>query len=324
MKETCVVTGGAGLIGSNLINKLLISSYQVVCVDDLSTGRLANLKSHQNNPDFIFIKHDIVKNDPNSLKKYYQKARYIFHLASAASPNKNSLISYYSRPVETLLVNSYGTYKLLEYARVSGATFLFASTSEIYGDPLVHPQVETYWGNVNPQGSRSCYDEAKRFGEAITYTYFRKYNLDTRIVRIFNTYGPGMNREDGRVVSQFISQSLGGKPLTIYGRGKQTRSFCYVTDLVEGIYKLMFKYRKSGVVINLGNDHEVTVLEIAETVKSLTGTNSTIIYTKLPDDDPRRRRPDIKLARRLLDWKPEVNLHDGLHKTIEYFKSYKD
>lgn len=323
MNKNCLVTGGAGFIGSHLCELLLVKGYKVVCVDDLSSGRLQNISSFRDHPSFVFINFDITKPYSDKLRQELDKSAYIFHLASPASPNKNSLISYYSRPIETLLVNSYGTYKLLESTRRSGAKFLFASTSEIYGDPEIHPQSEKYWGNVNPVGERSCYDEAKRFGEAITFTYHRKYQVNIRIIRIFNTYGPRMHKEDGRAVVEFINQSLEGKPITIFGDGSQTRSFCYVDDLVEGIYKAMFTSNTSGSIINLGNPQELTVLEIAKIIKKLTGSKSTFLYGSLPfTDDPKRRKPDITKAKKLLNWIPKISLNTGLTNTINFFKNY--
>ena len=322
MNKNCLVTGGAGFIGSHLCELLLFNGYKVICVDDLSSGRLQNISSFKNHPAFQFINLDITKPYTDKFRQELGQCAYIFHLASPASPNSKSSISYYSRPIETLLVNSYGTYKLLESARKSCTKFLFASTSEVYGDPLTHPQSEKYWGNVNPVGERSCYDEAKRFGEAITTAYFRKYQVDTRIVRIFNTYGPRMHKEDGRAVVEFINQALEDKPIPIFGDGSQTRSFCYVADLVEGIYKAMFTSDTAGLVINLGNPEELTILETAQIIKKLTGSKSTFLYGSLPSDDPKRRKPDITKAQKLLNWIPKVSLTAGLTKTIKFFKNY--
>lgn len=321
MKEICIVTGGAGFIGSHLCEVLLSKDFQVVCVDNLISGRIQNISSFKNSPDFTFFNSDVVKPFPKELENILKKASYIFHLASPASPNRKSPISYYSLPVETLLVNSYGTYKLLESVVGSTAKFLFASTSEVYGDPKEHPQKEKYWGNVNPVGERSCYDEAKRFGEAITYTYFRKYNCDVRITRIFNTYGPRMHKDDGRAVVEFINLAINNKPLPIFGDGGQTRSFCFVRDLVEGISKAMFYNNTKGEVINLGNQNEITILELARSIKKITGSKSQFSFEELPSDDPKRRKPDISKAQKLLNWLPQISLDEGLVKTINYFKN---
>ncbi len=277
MKETCLVTGGSGFIGSHLCELLLQKGYRVVCVDNLSSGRIENINQLKNSKDFIFIKHDIIEPFSPQLQQELKNARWVFHLASPASPNQKSELSYYSKPVETLLVNSYGTYKLLETCVHSGALFLYASSSEVYGDPKMHPQKETYWGYVNPIGERSCYDEAKRFGEAITFAFIRKHGLNARIVRIFNTYGPKMNKEDGRAVVEFITKALSGEPITIFGIGEQTRSFCYVSDMVKGIYKAMFLANTKSQVINLGNPEELTLLEIETFIKEVTGAKSEVI-----------------------------------------------
>ncbi len=323
MKEICIVAGGAGFIGSHLCQKLIENDYKVVCIDNLSSGRLENLAKIIDKQDFTFIKHDLIDEFDYDLIHSLNNAHYIFHLASPASPNSKSPISYYQRPVETLLVNSYGTYKLLEVVKKTKAKFLFASTSEIYGDPLIHPQNEDYWGNVNPIGERSCYDEAKRFGESITYSYIRKYHVDARIIRIFNTYGPNMNKEDGRAVVEFIIKALKETSIPIFGKGIQTRSFCYVSDMVTGIYKAMFSQNTNGEVINLGNDKEFTILSLAQLIKELTGSKSALSFENLPLDDPKRRKPDIQKAKKLLNWQPEVSLKDGLIKTIDYFRNYK-
>ncbi len=314
--QSVLVAGGAGFIGSHLCESLLLSNYKVICVDNLLTGDKNNIVRFLSNPLFTFIQADIVK-DRRSLPKI----DFIFHLASPASPNKKSLRSYIAHPIETMLVNSVGTQNLLNLAKEDDAVFLFASTSEIYGDPAVSPQPETYFGNVNPVGPRSVYDEAKRFGEAITMAYFRTHGVDARIVRIFNTYGPWMQKDDGRVVSNLINQALQGLPLTIYGDGKQTRSFCYVTDMVLGIQKAMFADLARGEVINLGNPDERTVLEIAAIIKEMTHATSQIVFEPLPTDDPKKRKPDITKAKKILNWTPSVSLQEGLQKTIEYFKS---
>ncbi len=245
----------------------------------------------------------------------------MFHLASPASPNKKSEKSYIRFPLETLLANSQGTHKLLEFAKKHSASFLFTSTSEIYGDPLVSPQREDYFGNVNPVGVRSVYDEAKRFGESITMAYVRKFDLDARIIRVFNTYGPFMQKDDGRVVSNFITQAIENKPITIFGDGTQTRSFCYVDDMVDGIKKAMFSENTKGEVINLGNPEERTISELATIIKKQTESGSEITHEELPEDDPKQRKPDIEKAKRLLKWNPEVDITEGLQKTIDYFKS---
>ena len=313
--STILVAGGAGFIGSYLCERLLKDGYNVLCVDNFLTGSERNIKQYKNNPKFQFILCDIT--DKEKLTSLIpEPVEYIYHLASPASP-----VQYQNHPLETLLASSTGTHNLVEIAKKNNAKFLFASTSEVYGDPLEHPQKETYWGNVNSFGPRSCYDEAKRFGEAVIYTYLNKYNVDARIIRIFNTYGPNMEINDGRVVSNFITQALQNKDITIYGDGFQTRSFCYVTDLVGGIVAAMEKDHTKGEVINLGNPDERTMKEIAEMVKRLTETSATIVFKARPADDPEKRKPDIGKAKELLGWEPTVALEDGLTKTVEYFKS---
>jgi len=311
----CLITGGAGFIGSHLCEKLLKLGHEVICVDNLITGNEKNIQNLASDPKFQFIKHDVTK--PLTEKIYTQA---IFHLASPASPNKDNPKSYINFPIETLLANSLGTYQLLELAKKNNAKFLYASSSEVYGDPQEHPQRESYRGNVSSIGLRSCYDEGKRFGEAITIAYFRKFQLDTRIVRIFNTYGPKM-ADDGRVVVTFILQALKNKPLTVFGDGSQTRSPCYVSDLVEGLIRAMESPKASGEVFNLGNPEEYAILELANIIKNLTGSKSEIAYHSLPEDDPTRRCPDIEKAKEALDWEPKVPLEEGLRKTIEYFKN---
>lgn len=306
-----LVTGGAGFIGSHLCKNLLNNGDKVICIDNLLTGDLKNLTSIKSNSNFQFVEHDVVS--PLLLK---EKIDQIYHLASPASP-----IDYQNHPLETLLTNSQGTYNLLELAKQNKARFLLASTSEIYGDPKEHPQKENYWGNVNSFGPRSCYDEAKRFAESLCYTYLHKFNADIRIIRIFNTYGPNMQKDDGRVISNFINQAIKSQPVTIYGKGSQTRSFCYVDDLVNGIIKTMEKPDIKGEIINLGNPDEYTILEIANAIIKLTGSKSKIIFKPLPEDDPTRRKPDISKAKKLLNWEPKVTLQEGLLKTIDYFKS---
>lgn len=314
--QNVLVAGGAGFIGSHLCLSLLHDGYAVICVDNLVTGSKKNLSELLTNPSFRFIEHDIVKPllDVGQID-------YIFHLASPASPNGKSPLSYIQLPFETMAANSTGTENLLALAKEKNALFLFASTSEVYGDPEVSPQPETYFGNVNPNGIRSVYDESKRFGEAMTMAYVRTHNTNARIIRIFNTFGPNMQPDDGRVVSNFIVQAIANKPLTIYGDGNQTRSFCYVTDLVDGIKKALFTDNTKGEVFNLGNPDERKVLELATIIKELTGSNSEVVHENLPKDDPKRRRPDISKAKKILNWEPKVSLHDGLTKTIEYFKS---
>lgn len=303
-----LVTGGAGFIGSHLCDKLLELGHTVICMDNLSTGKVANI-DHIRDERFLFIKQDVT----NYL--YVEgPVDYILHFASPASP-----IDYLERPIPTLKVGSLGTHKALGLAKEKNARFLLASTSEVYGDPLIHPQTEDYWGNVNPIGPRGVYDEAKRFAEAMTMAYHRFHGLETRIVRIFNTYGPRMRLHDGRVVPNFVRQALAGEPMTVYGEGTQTRSFCFVSDLVDGIIKLLL----SGEVepVNLGNPHEITIAEFAEVIRRLSVAQSEIVYKPLPEDDPKKRKPDISKARRILEWEPRVPLEEGLRKTIEYFSS---
>ena len=312
-KKKALVAGGAGFIGSNLCRSLL-GEYEVVCVDDLSSGRKKNVEELLERGDFTFIKHNIIE-PMDGTAKDVGNVEYIFHLASRASP-----LDYQSEPLHTLFSNSQGTYNLLSLAKEKKARFLFASTSEVYGEPLEHPQKETYRGNVNTLGVRACYDESKRIGETLTFIYLREYALDARVIRIFNTYGPGMKADDGRVVSNFITQALKGEDLTVYGDGSQTRSFCYVSDMVEGIKRAMFCEGTTGEVINLGNPKEFTVLKLANTVKKLTGAKSKITFKELPEDDPYRRKPDISKAEKILKWKPQVGLEVGLKRTIEYFR----
>jgi len=313
-----LVTGGAGLIGSHLIDKLLEKGYFVTCVDNFITGRRENLVHLASHENFNLINVDAslpTKNYLNHQSSIINHFDYIFHLASPASP-----LDYLENPIATYKINSFGTHYLLEFAKKQKARFLFASTSEIYGDPKVHPQPETYWGNVNPNGIRSCYDESKRFGEMVCKIFERKYGLDIRIARIFNTYGPRNKLKDGRVVPNLIVQAIQNKTMTIYGDGKQTRSFCYITDLVDGLLSFMFKPKLKGKVINLGNPEEFTVLKLAQIIKTLTKSNSKIVFSDMPEDDPSRRRPDISKAKKLLDWQPKVSLDQGLPSTIKYFK----
>lgn len=307
-----LVAGGAGFIGSHLCDRLLGLGHTVLCLDNLKTGRLANLAAARRSPRFRFVRGDVRR--PLSLD-----VDAVFNLASYASPP-----SYQTWAIDTLMTNSLGSYCLLELARKRKAKYLFASTSEIYGDPLHHPQTETDWGNVNPVGIRACYDEAKRFGEALTMEYVRKHRLDARIVRIFNTYGPRLQPDDGRVVSNFIIQALAKRPLTIYGRGRQTRSFCFVSDLVEGLVRSMFYPRTRGEIINLGNPREFTILEAARLIRRLSGLQLPLAFKPLPGDDPRRRRPDIRRAKRLLKWAPKVPLAKGLRQTLEWFRQAQE
>lgn len=303
-----VVTGGAGFLGSHLCDLLLAQGHAVICIDNLVTGNVANIEHLAGNEDFRFIKHDVTEYIylPGGVD-------FVFHFASPASP-----IDYLELPIQTLKVGALGTHKALGLARAKQATFLLASTSEVYGDPLVHPQEEGYWGNVNPVGPRGVYDEAKRFAEAMTMAYHRTHGVDVKIVRIFNTYGPRMRAYDGRVVPAFINQALAGKPLTVFGDGRQTRSFCYVSDLLAGILELALGSDTGPV--NIGNPTEMTVLDLAETVLGITGSSSELIHKDLPVDDPKVRQPDIGLAKELLGWEPKVSLADGLARTIEFFK----
>lgn len=311
--ETCLVTGGAGFIGSHLCNKLIKNGYKVICLDNLLTGSKKNIEHLLGNPNFEFLEADICQ-PINQLTN--QPINFVFHLASPASPADFDKI-----PEEVLLTNSQGGLNVLKLATQTKAKLLMASTSEVYGDPKEHPQKETYWGNVNSFGPRSCYDESKRFAEAATYVYLTKYGIDVRIVRIFNTYGPRMQKDDGRVISNFINQAIEGKPLTVYGKGEQTRSFCFVSDLVEGIFKAMFTDKTCGEIINLGNPEEYRIIDLADKIKKLTNSSSEIVFGNLPPDDPSQRQPDISKAKRLLNWEPKVTVDEGLLKTIEYYKS---
>lgn len=316
--QRVVVAGGAGFIGSHLCESLVKKGYQVVCVDNFLTSSRENVKHLMEESNFLLVNADVTKKLPDVVTD--ESIDYIFHLASPASPNQASEISYMSLPLETMDANSIGTRRLLRLAKKKGARLVFASTSEVYGDPSVHPQSEKYWGNVNPNGVRSCYDEAKRFGEALVMVYVRKLEVDARIVRIFNTYGPRIDVRDGRAIVNFIQQSLQDKPLTVYGKGKQTRSFCYVTDLVDGLLKLMLKADITGEVVNLGNTEEFSILKLAETIKKVTKSKSKIVFTDLPEDDPTKRKPDITKARKLLNWSPKVGFTKGLSKTVDYYQ----
>lgn len=311
--QSVLVTGGAGFLGSHLCERLIKDGYKVTCLDNLLTGSEKNLEQLTDSPNFQFVNADIVSPGEKLPKENFD---YVFHLASPASP-----VDYQNYAEETLLTNSMGTLNVLKLAKETGAKLLIASTSEVYGDPLEHPQKETYFGNVNSFGPRSCYDEGKRFGEAATYVYIRKYDIDARIIRIFNTYGPRMQKDDGRVVSNFIMAALTGNPLKIDGDGSQTRSFCYVDDLIEGMLKAMFTGGTRGEVFNLGNPGEFTVEELAEKVKEITGSASEIVFSgEFRENDPMRRRPDITKAKTVLGWEPKIDLEEGLKKTIEYYK----
>jgi UDP-glucuronate decarboxylase len=317
--QTVLVAGGAGFIGSHLCKSLLNENYKVIAIDNLLTSDEKNISPLLENSNFQFIKQDVSKLLDNLTK--LTNIDYIFHLASPASPNKKSPKSYINFPIETLLANSIGTYNLLELAHKFNSKFLYASSSEIYGDPTMTPQKEDYFGNVNPNGIRSVYDEGKRFGEAITFGYLRKFDLDARVIRIFNTYGPMMLADDGRVVSNFINQAIKGNSITVYGKGTQTRSLCYVDDMVSGIKLAMFSANTKGEVFNLGNPDERSILDIAKLVKSLTGSMSEITFEDLPVDDPKTRKPDISRAKKALSWEPKITVEEGLRKTIDYFKT---
>ncbi|MFT5491898.1 MAG: dTDP-glucose 4,6-dehydratase [Limisphaerales bacterium] len=307
-EPTSVVTGAAGFLGSHLVDLLLDRGHKVVGIDNFVTGSVDNIAHLGGNPKFKFIEQDVTE-----FIFLDMPVNYVWHFASPASP-----IDYLELPIQTLKVGSLGTHKALGLAKLKGARFLLASTSEIYGDPLVHPQTEDYWGNVNTLGPRGCYDEAKRFSEALTMAYHREHGVETRIVRIFNTYGPRMRVNDGRVVPAFISQALNEDSLTVFGDGKQTRSFCYCSDLIEGIYRLMLI--NDHMPVNIGNPQEMTMLEFAREIIRLTDSKSEIIYKSLPQDDPKQRRPDITRARNLLQWEPAVALEEGLVNTIDYFR----
>jgi dTDP-glucose 4,6-dehydratase len=308
-----VITGGAGFVGSHLCDRFVALGHEVFCVDNLLTGHVRNIAQHEGNPRFHLVEHNI--SEPVEIEGPIDN---VLHFASPASP-----VDYLRHPIPTLKVGSLGTHNALGLAKAKDAQFLLASTSEIYGDPEVHPQREDYWGHVNPIGPRGCYDEAKRFAEAITMAYHRSHDVKTRIVRIFNTYGPRMRLNDGRVLPAFMGQVLRGEPLTIFGEGQQTRSFCYVDDLVEGIVRLLGTDFHEPV--NLGNPSEITVLELAHEILALwPGTKSTLEYRELPQDDPKRRRPDITRARTLLGWEPKVERSEGLGITLDYFRTVLD
>ncbi len=304
-----VVTGAAGFLGSHLTHRLLAQDHRVIAIDNLITGNAANIGHLAGNENYHFIKHNV----SNFIFLPEEKIDYVFHFASPASP-----IDYLELPIPTLKVGALGTHNALGLAKAKRASFILASTSETYGDPLVHPQKEDYWGNVNPIGPRGVYDEAKRFAEAMTMAYHRYHKIDTKILRIFNTYGPRMRLRDGRVVPAFISQALAGRPLTVFGNGSQTRSFCYVSDLIDGIFKLaMSDFHEP---VNLGNPREMTIKQFADEIIRITGTKSTIEYKPLPEDDPKVRQPDISRAKKVLGWEPRVSFEEGITRTIKYFR----
>ncbi len=306
--QTVLVTGGAGFIGSHMCDRLIDDKFRVICMDNLVTGKKGNIEHLMDNKSFSYIEQDVTK--PIHVD---EKLDHVLHLASLASP-----VDYRRHPIKTIKVGTLGTHNAVGLAKSNGAKFLFASTSEVYGDPEVNPQPESYWGKVNPVGVRSCYDESKRCSEALIMAYQRIHGVDTKIVRIFNTYGPRMRVNDGRVVPVFITQAIQGKPLTVFGDGKQTRSFCYITDLIDGMRRFMDT--KYGMPINLGNPSERTVLELADIVLELTKSGSKKVFRPLPEDDPKRRCPDISLARKVLRWEPRMSLKDGLAETIKYFR----
>ena len=310
MKKRILITGAAGFLGSHLCDRFIKEGFEVVGMDNLLTGNIQNIEHLFPVKEFSFYHHDVTKfvHVPGHID-------YILHFASPASP-----IDYLKMPIQTLKVGALGTHNLLGLAKSKGARILVASTSEVYGDPLVHPQSEEYWGNVNPVGPRGVYDEAKRFMESITMAYHTFHQVETRIIRIFNTYGPRMRLDDGRALPTFLSQALRGEDLTVYGDGSQTRSFCYVDDLVEGIYRLLLS--DYHMPVNIGNPSEITLLQFAEEVLALTGSNSKIVYHPLPQDDPKQRKPNIEKAQRLLGWEPKVDRHEGLKRTLAYFQQH--
>lgn len=307
-KKVVLVTGGAGFLGSHLCDRMLAEGYKVVAMDNLITGNVENIEHLFGNDDFKFVKHDVTE-----FTWVNGDVDFILHFASPASP-----IDYLKLPIQTLKVGAMGTHKILGLAKEKKARFLCASTSEVYGDPLIHPQTEDYWGNVNPIGFRGVYDEAKRFMEAMTMAYHRYHGLETRIVRIFNTYGPRMRLDDGRVLPALVGQALRGEPMTVFGDGSQTRSFCYVSDLIEGIYRLLMS--NETMPVNIGNPAEITILQFAHEIKKHITTQSEIVFKPLPEDDPKVRQPDISRAKEILGWEPKVNREEGLKVTIEFFK----
>lgn len=308
-KPRTLITGGAGFLGSHLCDRFIAEGHSVIAMDNLITGNPENIAHLFGHPDFKFVKHDV-----SNFIYVEGELDYILHFASPASP-----IDYLKIPIQTLKVGSLGTHNALGLAKAKNARLLIASTSEVYGDPLIHPQKEDYWGNVNPVGFRGCYDEAKRFAEAITMAYHRYHGVETRIIRIFNTYGPRMRLDDGRVLPAFVGQALRGEDLSVFGDGSQTRSFCYVSDLVDGIYRLLMSDESDPV--NVGNPDEITILQFAEEVLKLTGSKSKISYNPLPQDDPKVRQPDITRAKKLLGWEPKVHRSEGLKITLDYFKN---
>jgi dTDP-glucose 4,6-dehydratase len=302
-----LITGGAGFLGSHLCDFLLSQGYRIVCMDNLVTGSMTNIQHLKDNESFEFVQHNVAE-----YIRVDGKTDYVLHFASPASP-----IDFLRIPIQTLKAGALGTLNALGVARANGASFLLASSSEVYGDPLINPQSEGYWGNVNPVGPRAVYDESKRFAEALTMAYHRQHGIDTRIARIFNTYGPGMRKNDGRVIPTFITQALNNEPLSVFGDGSQTRSFCYVSDLIEGIHRLMLSDLNEPT--NLGNPEEISILELGRKIIEITRSRSEIVYEPLPEDDPKVRRPDIARAREILGWNPRVDLGEGLTKTIQSF-----
>lgn len=310
-KKVVLITGAAGFIGSHLSDRFLKAHWKVVAFDNFLSGREQNIAHLTNNTNFLFCKCDVATPFiPEQIPSL------ILHFACPASP-----VDYLKYPLETMKVNSIGTFNTIELAKKYNSRYVLASTSEVYGDPLEHPQSESYWGNVNPVGPRSVYDEAKRFSEAVVMSYYRKFKLDTRITRIFNTYGPRMKPKDGRVIPNFINQALSNTPITVYGSGEQTRSFCYVSDLVEGIYRLATYDNLEGSIVNLGNPDEYTIKNLVSIINKYIPNKSSIVYQKLPIDDPQKRKPDINSANKLLNWSPQISLEEGLKNTIRYFKS---
>ncbi|MFA5167157.1 MAG: UDP-glucuronic acid decarboxylase family protein [Candidatus Omnitrophota bacterium] len=308
LKKTCVVTGGGGFLGSHLCGRFLERKWRVIAIDNFLTGNEKNIEPFKENEAFELIRHDVSKPI-----RVLGQVDYVFHFASPASP-----LDYLQFPIQTLKVGALGTHNALGLAKDKKAVFFLASTSEVYGDPLVHPQTESYWGNVNPVGPRGVYDEAKRFAEALTMAYHRAHKMDTRIIRIFNTYGPRMRLHDGRAIPAFLSQALTGKPLTVFGDGHQTRSLCYISDMVDGIEKLLLFSMNEPV--NIGNPNEISMVDLAKKIIRMTGSSSHIVYKALPEDDPKVRRPDITKAKKYLSWIPKVALEEGLDHTIKYFK----
>ncbi|BBM87398.1 UDP-glucuronic acid decarboxylase family protein [Candidatus Uabimicrobium amorphum] len=312
MEKSVLITGAAGFIGSHLCERFLEDEWVVIALDNFLTGRQSNINHLLSHKNFSFVKCNV-----NDSIQCEQNVAVVLHFACPASP-----VDYLKYPLETMKVGSIGTFNTIEFAKKHNARYILASTSEVYGDPLQHPQTESYWGNVNPVGPRSVYDEAKRFSEAIAMSYFREYQLDVRITRIFNTYGPRMKSQDGRVIPNFINQALNNTPITVYGDGQQTRSFCFVSDLVEGIFRLATCHNLQGEIINLGNPDEYTISDLVSVIQQEISTSSPTVYKELPEDDPRKRKPNIQKAIDLLNWSPQVDFRDGLKKTIDYFRSY--